>query len=72
MTRAVAVPTYVIPVRAIEATVHPQTGEAGVQFMDPTSSTVFLPVSLDSLKELASDINWILTRLELAGEASAT
>lgn len=72
MIRAVAVPTYVIPVRAIEATVHPQTGEAGVQFMDPTSSTVFLPVSLDSLKELASDINWILTRLELAGEASAT
>ncbi len=66
-----AAPTYVIPIRAIEATVHPQTGEAGVQFLDPTSSTVFLPVSADSLKELVSDINWILMRLELAGKAGA-
>ena len=65
MNTAVATPAYTIPVRAIEAVIHPQTGEIGVQFLDSTNSTVFLPVSAVTLERLAADINWILTRLEL-------
>jgi|GraSoiStandDraft_56_1057294.scaffolds.fasta_scaffold443957_3 hypothetical protein len=65
-------PTYVMPVRGIQATVHPQTGEAGVQFLDSTSSSVFLPLSADTLKRLAADINWFLLRLETARKARAS
>lgn len=65
MRTAAATPTYTIPVRAIEAVVHPRTGEIGVQFLDSTNSTVFLPVSADILERLAADITWVLTRLEM-------
>ena len=58
------VPDYVLPIREIQAAVHPRTGEAGVQFVDCTSSSVFLPLSIETLRRLTSDIQWVLMRLQ--------
>ena len=57
-------PDYVLTIREIRAAVHPQTGEAGVQFLDSTRSSVFLPLSIETLQRLTSDIQWVLTRIQ--------
>lgn len=59
-------PDYTVAIRDIQAAVHPQTGEAGVQFVDATSSSVFLPVSAETLERLTADIRWVLMRLDVA------
>ncbi len=63
-------PTYVIPIREIRAAVHPEKGQAGLQFVDSTGASVFLPVSAHTLEQLTADIRWILLRLESATGAS--
>ena len=63
---SVTLPDYVMSIREIQAAVHPQTGKTGVQFLDSTSSSVFLSMSPDTLKRLAAEINWVLLRLETA------
>ena len=57
-------PYYVLTIREIRAAVHPQTGEAGGQFLDSTRSSVFLPLSIETLQRLTSDIQWVLTRIQ--------
>jgi hypothetical protein len=59
-----ALPDYVLAVREIQAAVHPQTGEAGVQLIDSTSSSVFLPLTIETLRRLTLDIQGVLNRLQ--------
>lgn len=60
-------PTYVMSVREIRAALHPKMGGSGLQFVDSTSASVFLPLSPETLEQLTSDIRWVLLQLEIAG-----
>jgi len=64
-----ALPDYVMPIRGIRAAVHPQTGEAGLEVMDQTSASVFLPLPLDTLQWLAAEIGSVLMQISQINRA---
>ena len=65
-------PDYVLPIREIRAAVHPQTGGAGVQLVDCTNSSVFLPLSNETLQRLTCDIQELLASLQARQAETAT